>query len=199
MLKKNIFIVGNTKSGKTTLAKKIATKFNLEHVSASQWFRDNFKGDPSSPAFVKEISVFSSQTLKANSNLNIEILQPKIVEGGCVIEGVRNPRDFNALFIPERGDVVIWLYSLSSKHSSVFEAYGLKAIRHSLKFYLETGIMEQARCLRFEVADVSGPDHSCSGRALVRLPARDLDHYGDCFAWNMDIATKQILEILDTL
>jgi dephospho-CoA kinase len=47
-----VFIIGATKSGKTTLAEKLSKKYNFKHIKASALIRDIFPKNESSPSFI---------------------------------------------------------------------------------------------------------------------------------------------------
>ena len=99
----------------------------------------------------------------------------------------------------DHGDVVIYVDLLNTPKSSAFETYGLKAIRASLDFYLETGLMDKSRLMLFEVAAVDGPEHSCNSPEWDKLPPPAEDYACKTFCWNMDSMTQSVLNQLHVL
>lgn len=108
MLNMNLFIIGPSQTGKSTLAQGIALDTGMKHITASSWVRSKFKPEESptredltqkSTDLLREQSTMATDTLRALHDLD---------SGGYIIEGIRNPFDFARLYRPER-DVVLFL------------------------------------------------------------------------------------------
>lgn len=190
IMKPNIFIIGDTKCGKTTLAKKIAEKLNFKHISASQIIRDGFTGNKESPTFTKEITDYSIEKLKLNPNYIINDLAKKHIGlGGFVIEGCRNPRDFSSLF-SYNDDYVISITNYSASDPQPFEKYGLIAIRAIIDFYEKTTLLNSNNIFRIVMAYVDGPSYSCHSDKANEFP---IPNTNETFLWNMDDVSNYIL------
>lgn len=136
MLKKpNFFVIGKSQVGKTTIAKKIAHLANYTHVSAGAWARAKFATDDR-----QELSERSFAALADDPDISLRAITQKydVPAGGLVIEGIRNPRDFCALFDP-RKDAVISIETPNVEAASAFESSGLAAIDTILSFHESLG------------------------------------------------------------
>jgi hypothetical protein len=152
MARGNLFLLGHTKSGKTSVARLLEEGAGLVLVSASAWARRGFAAQgglsPEAPGFVEAISAYSAEQLRQNPNACIDDLRARfpLAAGGHVIEGIRNPRDFAALF-DYRHDGVLWLeHAQQREPASDFER-GLSVIAHYLD-WLSTATLWEPRCLR---------------------------------------------------
>lgn len=109
----NIFILGYSRAGKTTLARGVAGGLGWVHVGASAWAREGFARDvllAPGEDFVAAITAYSARRLREDPDACVSDLRARypLAAGGHVIEGIRNPRDFLHLFDP-RADKVIHL------------------------------------------------------------------------------------------
>lgn len=156
----SIFIIGPTGVGKTTLANRLAEKFALRRVSASEWARRAF-GPPTDCAgdavrYVEALTEFSRRALRADPQVCVRFVRSSYdVDGGAlVIEGVRNPHDFHQLFRPER-DVAVILWPARAEWATDFERDGVMMIAESLRWLVAQKIMDEARLI-FRIAG-TGP------------------------------------------
>lgn len=163
MLKSNVFILGETKTGKTSLANHLAKQFGLQVVSGSEWVKQRFFPSPKAQedfnCYVREISAYSVQLLSENPDLCADYIRRKypIQDGGFVIEGLRNPLDFSRLFRPNV-DVAIILYHKGTPFIHSFEHYGVRAIREVLEWMRENpGIISPDRFLEYRINSHGGP------------------------------------------
>jgi hypothetical protein len=189
----NIFLVGGTGVGKSTLAKKLAAQRGLIHVQASEWFRKNFNGAgiTGKQAFTDAITAFSRQALARDPDLNVRYLHQAyhLEAGGHVIEGCRNPRDFEQLFDPQRDTVVIIHYPQNPVRVSTFEAEGLRLIHGITQYYVDIGMLDYKRFLPFTISSVGGPSHACNSEADKGPVVEHTIHL-----WNMDELTRFVLD-----
>lgn len=132
----NIFIIGKTKVGKTTLGKILADKFQYQSISASEWIKCRLE-----TSNVEKITQASLALLKDDPDACVNYLQHKyhIKSGGLIIDGIRNPRDFLILFDPSR-DIIISIENNNIDYASQFEEIGLKTIKENIKFLKEMNL-----------------------------------------------------------
>lgn len=128
----NILILGKTKSGKTTISKKISEKFNFEIHSMSEMFRSLEKDN--------DKLTNNSKTLLINDwDCNIKYIENKFGKkidniNNVIFEGFRNPYEFHKFF--NNNTIVIYLKPNFIEYKDDFEKKGLKSIYKSLKWYL---------------------------------------------------------------
>lgn len=163
----NIFIIGKTKVGKTYIAKKLAHDFNMRQLSASEWVKAR-----TSDSNVESLTNLSCEILKNNPDACTNYLKHRynVMNGRFVIDGIRNPRDFNALFRPER-DVVIFVHCERIEFASNFEKLGIDAIERSVNWMVETGAVVKERVLQFKIFEPAAKSGPCSERDVIQGPS----------------------------
>jgi len=134
-----IFVIGYSRTGKTSFAKKLAKDIGFEHLTASSWLREIYDGPAQSHLSEKELirkmTDFSIEQLKANPFVAAKFLSEKIKDvENIVIDGIRNPIDFQALFDP-KVDHVILINRKGYLPQTRFEMAGIDAICCILDFY----------------------------------------------------------------
>lgn len=188
----NVFIVGGTGVGKTTLARKVALARGFTHVSASEWFRQNFDGDgiTDKQAFTDAITKFSREMLAADPDRNVRHLRHRypLDRGGHVIEGCRNPHDFQHLFDPRHDMVVVIHYPRNPVVATTFETDGVRLIDGIAAYCEATGQLAAERLFRFTISSVSGPARSCHANDGTGPIVKGTQH-----AWNMDEVTASVV------
>lgn len=145
---KNVFIIGSTGTGKTTLGNFLIKKFHYKRVQLSAYLKQQFprhEGELSldytqritnqSKEFLREDPDFFADRARSASDNN----------GGNIFDGVRNPRDFCRLFDPKR-DVVINIIS-QNKPMTLFEERGIAAILAVCNFFNE--VYDRETCLHY--------------------------------------------------
>jgi len=144
----NIFILGVSGSGKTPIAKLISSKKNMNHISASEYFRKKFNKEFNDRnVFIKEITEFSKNELSKDPYLNIKYLKERL--DNCVIEGIRNPIDFSNLFNLKEDKVIFLNYKNNRLKKTNFEN-GLDIINNIIKWSIINNLMENKNFIYIE-------------------------------------------------
>lgn len=135
-----IFVIGYSRTGKTPLAKMLADTLGFEHISGSVWIKQALKeSDFEGMSKQEAIDYMTSESmryLKANPDTAANVLVSQVAYFGgenTIVEGLRNPRDFRALY-DSREDVVIYLEREGFGPATDFERLGVEAIRAGLAF-----------------------------------------------------------------
>jgi hypothetical protein len=135
-----IFVMGTSGIGKTPFAKRVAEGLALPHIGASAWVRRLFTvpSGLSREEQVAAMTAFSTKALAEDPDACLRHLRSEpALAGACVIEGIRNPRDFSALWDP-RKDLAIFL-----RHTAVaptaFER-GLEVIEAYVRWSIANGL-----------------------------------------------------------
>jgi hypothetical protein len=150
----NVFIVGNPKTGKSTLAKALCEEVsNCEHISIA-WFGDAFrkpKLGETDQHYLDECYQYLSQQLKSNPRVALDVVAPEIEEfksKTCIIDGVLTPKDFVELF-NYNTDIVIFLNRVDAPHPRDHENIGVSVIRDYCFWLSSAGLIERGRWLEF--------------------------------------------------
>ena len=151
-----VFIIGATKSGKTTLAEKLSKKYNFKHIKASALIRDIF---PKNESDFKSKQEFTEAITKFSLDINRK--DPYIVsrylrtsnnlDQNCIIEGIRNPNDFFELFDIANDKVILLKHENNDLKETEFEK-GIEVIKDYLLWNLRVEIIHPKRFheIRFE-------------------------------------------------
>lgn len=147
---KNIFIIGSTGTGKTTLGNFLIEKFHYKRVQLSSHLKQQFPRYEGESLFdyTQRITNQSKKFLKNDPDFFVNHAKnASSKEVGNIFDGVRNPRDFCTLFDP-RQDVVINIVSLVKSMTS-FEEQGIAAILAVCNFY--NGVYDREVCFNYLV------------------------------------------------
>lgn len=156
----NIFIVGKTKTGKSTFAKLFCEKILLcssgeVHVEASVWVRAGCGSDEQDPAFREKATRYAAETLAKdalfsanNIKERIEKVRANNATMPCAISGIRNPVDFLRLYNPTHDYVIFLGQGLPSMNT--FDD-GVDRIFDTMVWLLDIGIIDTTR---FNIEDV---------------------------------------------
>lgn len=131
----NIFIIGYTKSGKTTLAKHICDLYSFNHIEASCDLKKLYpiENNENLLEYTNRLSSISNELLHKDYNyFNNKIRNSLSKTKVNVISGIRNPVDLFSL-VDFNKDIIIYM-SQSTESLSDFEKYGIKSISDSLIF-----------------------------------------------------------------
>lgn len=177
----NIFIVGQTGCGKTTLAQKIVKSSGgaLTHVRASAWLGDGASAE-SSANRAQILTENSIKRLRANPDACVELIRGthNVSAGGLVIDGIRNPRDFAQLFDARRDQVIV----ISWPHggfATEFERSGILAIESYIEHMKVCGLIEN-QPMHFTIDSVDGQTRSCAEERETECRS------GSLREWNMN-------------
>jgi hypothetical protein len=154
MLAGNLFLVGRTKSGKTTIAARLATDLGLTHVAASAWAREGFGEVGSGEDFTRRITAWSLAKLHEDPDVCVRFVRARheLARGGHVIEGVRNPRDLVLLHDPTH-DAIAWIDSARVPAAVTPFERGVEIICAYAAWLEDTELAPPGRFARIPLAD----------------------------------------------
>jgi hypothetical protein len=147
---RNLFVLGHSRAGKTSVAEKIAAELGWARVSASDWARAGYAAaalpdaDPST--FVARITAWSMARLREDPDVCVTYVRSRhrLEDGGFVIEGIRNPRDFIHLSDPRHDAAVILHNGAVAGAATPFET-GISVIASYLRWVHEAGWTDEER------------------------------------------------------
>ena len=128
---KRIFVIGFSRSGKTTTANQIMDILaDSKLIEASNWIREKTRIWGHSDIEISELTRISENILRDNPDIaNKHILSSveKVEEKGsiAIIAGIRNERDFSALY--REGDAIFYMESIAYAKTN-FEREGVQKI-----------------------------------------------------------------------
>lgn len=143
----NIYIIGQTNTGKTTLAKRLSEKTGRKVISSSSFLDDVDCEGLSKEARAQKLSEESLRRLRINPDIAAKHIRSQIT-GPSIIEGIRNPNDYVRLV--EASDFVFFLQKANSSPATYFEVFGLAAILQIAKFNHEMGLMSNFHVMEFD-------------------------------------------------
>ncbi|MEI8223900.1 MAG: NUDIX domain-containing protein [bacterium] len=147
---KNVFIIGSTGTGKTTLGNFLIEQFNYKRVQLSSYLKQQFPRHEGESLFdyTQRITNQSKEFLKIDPDFFANHAKNNSSKDlGNIFDGVRNPRDFCVLFDPRR-DIVINMVS-SEKPMTLFEERGVATILSFCNFYNE--VYDRTTCFNYVV------------------------------------------------
>lgn len=154
----NIFILGQSGTGKSPIANKVSIAKNLELIKASEYFRESFKSTSDDRnEFIKLITQFSAEKLSEDPYVNVKYIQNKMNSKPFVIEGVRNPIDFTSLFTFGKDKVIFLNYLDNPLEKSNIEE-GLDVILSLLNWTINMGIMSDKDFIKINFNEFFGKD-----------------------------------------
>ena len=145
-----IFVLGKTKTGKTTLSKQLQTLLKPQIYEAGSWARQEFiaafpekQGNEFSNEFKNDLTQYALDKLKANPYHSVQKYEAwKKTHRGLVtvIIGVRNPDDFLSMLRLDSDNRIIFIESEKVFHGQLelFEK-GLNIIRDYLDWKNQLG------------------------------------------------------------
>lgn len=141
-----IFVVGCSQSGKTPFSEYISIALRCPRVGASEFFRKTFRysGQLSRQEFTDAITDFSLEVLRRDPDVNVRHLRDRLPNTLCVVEGVRNPRDFVCLF-DYRADRVVYLSCAETDVEETTFGHGVDVIRELTDYWVRCGLLDVRR------------------------------------------------------
>lgn len=174
-----ILVIGSSKSGKTPLAAQISRALGWPVIGASEWFRKVFppQGDQDRQAFTEAITAFTLETLREDPDLNMRYLRSRHdLSRPCVIEGLRNPRDFIRLFDYRQDRVVFLRCAETDVRETEFEG-GIAVIRAYLRYLGSCGLLhpDQSTDVTLDKFEALG---DAAASYLATIPAAESGEVG---------------------
>lgn len=144
-----IFIIGISKTGKSTLSTYLSNKYNLEHIQSSLSIRNSFEYKESDfnnkQDFINSITQYSIElNQKVPNFISTYIKNNYDLTKNVIIEGIRNPNNFFDLFNINEDKVIFLDYLNNEVKQTKFEN-GIDVIKHYLNWNLELNIIPQNR------------------------------------------------------
>jgi len=162
----NIFIVGPAGSGRQKVAESLSKTMRMDYIRFSDWLYDTEprpEGDFTQEAFDAEEGLVRTR-LKSNHRAAVSFITRErrlaLFRKRCVIDGVYNPADFSALFLPS-SDVLFLLGGTPSRTSYLppeYEHLGLRAIWAHCEFLLSVGLCEENSSILWYGDDLSSDE-----------------------------------------
>jgi len=152
----NIFIIGQSGTGKTPIAKLIAKEKGMNHIKGSEYFRKAFKtAYKDRNKFIKEITLFSKKELSKDPYININYLKDKL--GNAVVEGIRNPIDFTNLVCFKKDKIIYLEFTKNTLLRTDFEK-GLDIIEDTCNWAIDSEIMKKEQFIKISFSCFYGED-----------------------------------------
>jgi tRNA A37 N6-isopentenylltransferase MiaA len=131
----NIFIIGFTKTGKSTLAEYLSKQFKFKIIESSKSLKDKYpiKNKESKEKYVKRITNTSRKLLKSDLTYFSDSIKKQLTTNNIIV-GIRNPIDFISLYNPKK-DIIIRTFTNKNIYYSDFEKSGIEIIDSLLLFY----------------------------------------------------------------
>lgn len=144
-----IFIIGISKTGKSTISKYLSEKYNVEHIQASASIRNTFQYKEENYNTQQEfIEAITKYSIKLNQKepyfISNYIINNYNLKKDVIIEGIRNPNNFFSLFDITKDKVIILDYLNNEINKTTFEK-GIDVIKEYLKWNIEHNIIDSNR------------------------------------------------------
>lgn len=149
----NIFILGLSKSGKTTVSKAIANSLNFKYIDALSWMKSIFYSTELNSSFNDdEYQQFITKWLIINPLLIINHVKEMTgIQLNCnfVIDGITSPKDFVSLF-DYREDIVVFLNRINNESDNVdHENIGISVSRDCCFWMSSAGLLNKNNWLEY--------------------------------------------------
>lgn len=161
-----IFLIGLPKSGRSTVAKDLANRFDYTYIDAVFWIRSSFRHiekDEHPHQYEDEFQNFLSQKLLVNPYLVANYVSDIITElkmshlglypcnprFNIIIDGILSPKDFISLFDYTK-DVVIFLNRIDNESEiKDHENIGISVIRDYCFWLASANLLPKERWMEF--------------------------------------------------
>ena len=168
-----VFIIGATKSGKTTLAEKLSKKYDFKHIKASALIRDIFPKNESDfkskQEFTEAITKFSLDVNRKDPYIISRYLRTSNnLDQNCIIEGIRNPNDFFELFDIVNDKVILLKHENNDLKETEFEK-GIEIIKDYLLWNLKVEIIHPKRFHEIKFEDYKEIDRKLDVKSIFNV------------------------------
>ncbi len=151
----NLFIIGNSQVGKSTLAKNLAEIFHYKHIGASEWVRSKFPPNVSR----EELTSYSVEQLALNPNVCVDYIRNKydLENDSFIIEGIRNPFDFVKLWNPQTDHIIFLSHDRTTPNYPPLMDSGTSLIKE-IRSWAETMNITPTSYISFKLYEFEGKD-----------------------------------------
>lgn len=143
-----IFIIGTSRSGKTTMSSLIKDVLpDSKLIEASGWIKNRYdtKG-MSKEEFIQDITIEAQRILRGAPDSCVDWITPKLSVGTDVIDGLRNMNDFVKLFNPTV-DKIIHMKRLDNPQIPTNFDKGVSVISTYIDWMIDNTLLNQASVL----------------------------------------------------
>lgn len=156
----NVFILGPSNSGKTSIANLVSQALVMPVISASDWVRKEFIGSTlPKQQLIEAMTSYSQKQLHQDPEVCLKHIRtnyPDVeTKRGFILEGFRNPKDFLTLFNPRTDLVVRLSYTGNPYHGMSFERKGILVIDQSIDWFLQNELMQRQQYIQFSFDNLS--------------------------------------------
>lgn len=146
-----VFVIGQSGSGKTPFAEMIAPRLGVPFYSASEWLKPITQGKAflTKQEHIDGLTAISIKELQKNPNACLDYLRANHdLTQPCVIEGVRNPRDFIHL-VDLNKDLLVFLNRKPNPYRPSTFDRGVVVISDYVHWVVANGLMDKERRVNF--------------------------------------------------
>lgn len=150
-----VFILGMTKSGRTTVAKALCQE-GYEFIDASSWIKCTFrdqKPDEHIQQYQDEYQDYLTSRLRSNHQLVIDnvsdVMSAYNDNSSFVIDGITSPRDFVHLFDFENDYVVFLNRTDNEAEYKDCDRIGLTVMRDYCFWMSSSGLLDKPRWIEY--------------------------------------------------
>ena len=139
----NIFVLGYTHTGKSSLCDLLVEKTAFNYVKGSKWVRSIFSEDINNLTFLENITAFSIKKLAENQDVCIDFVRQELKQDN-IIDGFRNVNDFMKLFNYKTDKVILLKLKNNSVAPTKFDL-GVDVIESSLNWFINVGLYDRSK------------------------------------------------------
>lgn len=149
----NIFVIGHTGTGKSTVASRVAYLAGMKHMEAGGWARGLCPQDATTLTITEAAVTYLRTHPRMGSD---RLLAGGLNDGDVIVSGVRNPGDFAVVFRPET-DIVVFLTRVGYGPATAFDD-GIAAIDAHARWLVDIGLLDRTRLMRESWGNCGGDD-----------------------------------------